>query len=283
MKFNNSCDGFYKDSLDVRFTKVCDNHCPFCIERHGLKAKPVNVDKMIENTIASGKKDILILGGEPLIEIEKVLHYISAIRKYVNHIYITTSLPKTILSNYDIFSKIMNLIDGLNVSLQHYDYQKNNEVLCASSNHNRINLLEKICSNNSFAEKCRISINLVKNQIDTKTEIDNFLTTMENIGVRHVKINELQNEDQLYVSFEKVYGYKMKSPYSHGCQGEIYLDKHNIKITLKRACFCVNKQLQANLMDFAKAFRKKLNPKKYMTNQVVLYEDGTLSNGWISY
>lgn len=36
-KFCNSCDGAY-DSLDVRFTKACDNDCAFCIERNGINS-----------------------------------------------------------------------------------------------------------------------------------------------------------------------------------------------------------------------------------------------------
>lgn len=31
----NSCDGAFS-SLDVRFTKRCDNNCEFCIEKLGI-------------------------------------------------------------------------------------------------------------------------------------------------------------------------------------------------------------------------------------------------------
>ena len=53
MTFTNSCDGYYKDSLDVRFTKMCDNNCPFCIEKGGITGKSTNVPAMIEATKAS--------------------------------------------------------------------------------------------------------------------------------------------------------------------------------------------------------------------------------------
>ena len=93
MKKLNSCDGLYHDSLDVRFTKACDNRCPFCIERNGIDEKGTNVEKMIESTIKSPKKDILILGGEPLLMLDKVYEYVIGIRSHVRNIYITTSLP----------------------------------------------------------------------------------------------------------------------------------------------------------------------------------------------
>lgn len=64
-KFCNSCDGAY-DSLDVRFTKACDNDCAFCIERNGINSLGLtNVEKMIDSTIKSGINSVLILGGEP--------------------------------------------------------------------------------------------------------------------------------------------------------------------------------------------------------------------------
>jgi 2-iminoacetate synthase ThiH len=49
MTFKNSCDGYYT-SMDVRFTKACDNSCQFCIEKQGLDnlGKP-NVKKMIDS------------------------------------------------------------------------------------------------------------------------------------------------------------------------------------------------------------------------------------------
>ena len=283
MKFSNSCDGCYSNSLDVRFTKACDNACAFCIERCGISGKSTNVDKLISSTLESGKKDILILGGEPLLKIEQVLEYVKGIRSSVEHIYITTSLPSTILAHWNTFCEIMEHIDGLNVSLQHYIPEINNQVLNASSKHNRLELLGKICNEETFANKVRVSINLVKGYIDTKTRLDTFLCVMKCLKVKHVKVNELQHEPELYVSFEEIYGKKFASPYAHGCQHDIVLKGHeDIRITLKRACFCVNENLDATISDCVKALLKttilkKKNPTKSFK---VLYEDGRLTQGW---
>lgn len=59
MRKVNSCDGIYKDSLDVRFTRICDNRCPFCIERNGIEGKETNVGRLIQSTIESEKKKFL--------------------------------------------------------------------------------------------------------------------------------------------------------------------------------------------------------------------------------
>ena len=272
----NSCDGIYKDSLDVRFTKVCDNHCDFCIERNGLSAKKQDIDKMILSTIQSGKKEILILGGEPLINLENIFKYINGIRDHVNKIYITTSLPHSIIDNYELFSQIADKIDGLNVSLQHYDWKINNKVLHASNNFNRIELLERLCKD--YSSIIRVSINLVQCYIDTKYQLDKFLSTMENIGVKHVKINELQHEPDLYVGFKYLYDLNLPSAYLNGCQTDIQLP-YNMRITLKRACFCVQPE---NILGTDEEYKKLKAQVRPDLGYTVLYEDGFLSKHWIT-
>lgn len=270
----NSCDGIYRDSLDVRFTKSCDNKCAFCIERKGIDNQGQNVEKMIEGTKKSGKKNVLVLGGEPMLNLQTLKTYIDGIKDFVENIYITTSLPNSINQDWNTFTYIMENITCLNVSLQHYDWKINNQVLNASSNHNRIEILEKICVN--YSKKVRVSINLVQGYIDTKAKLDTFLKTMEDIGVSHVKINELQHEPDLYVSFRDLYGMILPAPYVYGCQGDIDLG-YKMRITLKRSCFCTQPQ-HIRCTDIEE---EKFKQHKNEHTCTVLYEDGTLSDGWI--
>lgn len=284
-KIKNSCDGIYSNSLDVRFTRACDNNCPFCIERKGIAEKGTDVEKLISATINSGKEDILILGGEPFLKIHELYQYIRGIRPYVKQIYVTTSLPETVRDNFHVFKNIMKLIDGLNVSLQHYLDARNNQILHSNRPYDRILFLKSICECLSESQKIRVCVNLVKGGIDDEASLASFLNKMSDIGITHVKINELQHEEGLFVSFERIFEkylkenhIYMKSPYAHGCQRDIVLDNFNLKITVKRACFCVNSNLQATFPDFVKALKKKMTYQH--CQQLVLYEDGTLSNGW---
>lgn len=276
----NSCDGKYLTSLDVRFTKQCDNNCPFCIENNGIKAQIQDVDKMIENTIKEKERTtVLILGGEPFVNPEKLLKYVKGIRPYKKEIYITTSLPKHFLNfrNNEI-KEILDLIDGLNVSLNHYDSKLNNEIFKASSNHDRIKILSEL--NKEYADKIRVSINLVKGLIDNSEKLLSAIFFLEMIGTKHVKINELQHTPELYVSFEDIMYIKMKSPFSSGCQFEINknLLYTNMKITLKRACFLVEESRKASISDLIKIIIKKF--KKRIVTCKVVYENGEISEGW---
>lgn len=287
MKKINSCDGLYGNSLDVRFTKACDNACPFCIERNGIGTcgHGTDVDMLTEMTFASGKTSVLILGGEPLLEMEKAYRYVYALRhrfeSKIREIYLTTSLPYTIISGKKTFDRLMPMLTGLNVSLEHYDWSENNRLMNASSDHNRINLLRYICGNPDWALKTRVSLNLSKQGIHTASEINRFLSEMERIGVQQVKINELQHAEDMYVSFEDAYGLKLPSPYSNGCQTQINLPGHEaLEITLKRSCFIVEKSRKATLQDLCKVIYKRTHKATPARNNV-LYENGTLQDKWL--
>lgn len=281
----NSCDGIYNDCLDIRFTKSCDNNCSFCIEKNGIdNLGETNVNQMIENTIRSNKKTVLILGGEPFLYPDKLLQYIKGVRDYVQNIYITTSLPKTIDLTNKVVLDILDTIDGLNVSLQHYDWVVNNNILNTSSKHNRFKILSNILRDEKLAQKVRVSINLVRGYIDNKEKLMTCINLLHKINCKHIKINELQNVSKdVYISFEEIMNIKMKSPYSYGCQADIsYMFKdYNMRFTLKRSCFVVkDKDLaKATICDLLKTIVKQFT--KVKNNMCVMYENGMINNGWI--
>lgn len=281
----NSCDGKY-NSVDIRFTKSCDNKCPFCIESTGLHSLgKTRVDKIVQSTIQTKVKDILILGGEPMLVPDKVHQYITAIRNRPDgdeyKIYLTTSLPNTFNTSI-LVDEIISMLDGLNVSIQHYDSNINNTILNASSLHDRIELLRQL--NLKHADKIRTSINLSKGGIDTKEELVRCIETLKTIGCKYIKINELQNAPDVYVSFEDILNVKLPSPYSQGCQrvvdSKLICDNlDGVTILLKRSCFRVENTRKASFTDLIKTITKLFYRKKNIFR--VIYENGQLNNNWI--
>lgn len=272
----NSCDGAYS-SIDVRFTKACDNSCSFCIEKDGLDSLgKTDVDALIKGTLDSQIKNVLILGGEPFLQPEKLLQYIIGIANHVDTIYVTTSLPETFITKSNICDLIMDRITGLNVSVQHYDWRVNNILFNAIHNHDRMGVLFKL--NQVWANKIRTSINLNSEGINNYDKLLITLYNLQDIGCQHVKINELQHTDQ-FVSFEEITGYKMKSPFAYGCQTEVKLIGVNMKLTLKRSCFVVEDSLEATFSDLIKGLlRKLIKPKNKFQ---VIYENGKKENTWL--
>lgn len=279
----NSCDGKY-DSLDVRFTKKCDNRCSFCIERTGASSfGETKVEELIRATKASGIKDVLILGGEPFLYPDKLLAYVIGIRDYANKIYITTSLPATFLNNRTVINSIIDNIDGLNVSLQSVNWGVNNIILNATSNHNRIEILKDLTYN--YSDKLRVSINLTRGGVDSQSKLRYALSNLRYLGVKYVKINELQGAEVNYISFEYIMGCKLPSPYAHGCytyiDTKLYdLGEYDLQVMLKRSCFMVNPDLRPAWSDLFKLASKLVweKPNKFL----VLYEDGSQSRSWLN-
>jgi len=270
MKLNNSCDGIY-DSIDIRFTKDCDNNCKFCIEHKGLDSLgKTNVSALIQATIQSGIREVLVLGGEPFLYPKELLKYVVGIRDSVDKIYITTALPKTFVTQSKIIKSIISIIDGLNISIQSVDYKENIAILNTNHKHDRVKILEHL--NIKYSNKIRTSINLVKGGIDTGNKLLYTLKYLENIGCKQVKINELQDSPD-YVSYEDLMGYKLPSPYYNGCQTIIKQKIYTMKIILKRSCFLVEESRKASFMDLIKVVYKRFFYRP--TNKFkVLYENG---------
>jgi organic radical activating enzyme len=275
----NSCEGIYNNSLDVRFGKACDNNCAFCIEKSGIESLgDINVKALIESTINSDKKEILILGGEPMLDINKLHEYVMGIRPYKEKIFITTSLPKTVNLENEKVIDILDNINGLNCSIHHYNYMVNNYILKSSSRHDRIKLLKSIVK--LYADKVRVQTNLVKDVLDTKEEIEKFLKIMYMLGAQTVKLNELQDAPDQYVNYEKIMGIELPSPYAFGCQThtEYYMGilSKRMNIILKRSCFLTEKSLEKSGNDLEKLEQHSPNATQ------VLYENGKIENGWLS-
>lgn len=273
--FTNTCDGYY-NAMDVHFTFACDNNCDFCIDKMYIKkGYKTNVEKMIKS-VKKEKPDImLILGGEPFCLPEKLYMFVKSIRKYVKELYITTTLPRVFIVNSELTYEIINIIDGLNISIQNLDWKENNKIMNATYKYNRIDMMKNIIQ--KYPSKIRVNLNLVKNGIDSKEKLNEILNYLNNIGTQKVKINELQHISENYVSYEKIMNVKWSSAYAHGCQ--TFLKYGNIEVLVKRACFVTEDINKATLKDIFKILLQIIlfyKRKKYR----VLWENGKITNNW---
>ena len=276
----NSCDGIYNDSLDVRFTKACDNDCPWCIERRGVDAlgRP-DPEKLATMTELSGKRTVLILGGEPFLEVKRLARYVELIRDKVENIYITTSVPPQLDVNNPTVVKLLGMVNGLNVSLHSVDWRENNTILHASNHEfNRVKRLRGIL--NKFSAIVRVSVNLDVDGVNSREKLDNYLARVAELGCVQVKVNELQDAADHYVSFNSLYPeLRLGSPFANGCQTSVDVGQpRGLSVLVKRSCFVVNAG-QAGLADFGKAIARRVLGVRGSTT--VLYENGELSDGWL--
>ena len=97
----------------------CTKNCSFCTTKKEYKKKLASVDEIIEimQTVikkAPSIRDVVISGGEPLDDIEKLHKIVSSIPR--KRVFINTSFPKIKEEDKNKFAYILNRISGLNVS-----------------------------------------------------------------------------------------------------------------------------------------------------------------------
>lgn len=323
----NSCDGI-DGSLDIRLTKRCYNHCPFCIEKKlgvSTRRKDPDTKKMLDNILTINQdlrstlipnqdiESVLILGGEPLLHFEDLINLICWIKLLSKlKIYVTTSLPVDLVT-YPQFEELVTGVDGVNISY-HSGWKETNAAVYYRSKYNTYLETKKreylVRINKRYSHKIRINLNLSKCGVNSLNDLRYALNTFAELGCNWVKINELQDSPEYYVSFEDLTEEDLPSPYAHGCESVLYyqgltysLDSNlspvkpalyhrenlpdwlkGIKlpdlITLKRSCFLTEPSREATLSDLTKLILRKVLPlpkKKFR----VMYEDGSIYKGWL--
>ncbi len=281
---NNCCEGIY-NSYDVHFTSICDNRCAHCIDckyegLHIPKPDPVAIANAIIKHRA-GYDDVLFLGGEPCLFLDELQTCIDMIKVHTDlKVYVTTSVPKTMHDSPDKLSRLLESVDGINLSVQHYREDIADKIRRTKSQYDR----QAFYLEFPHKEKTRINLNIVKPYLYERGDILACLKHYDDMGFPEIKLSEIQHGAEYFVSFEKVMGIKLKSPYSHGCQTWVdmrpFIPGYKGKLLLKRSCFLCEKTLRASGMDFVKSVYRLVMPKPKNMYGVV-YENGTISKGWI--
>ena len=280
----NCCDGVY-NSFDVHFTSVCDNKCAHCIDQkyEGFNIKKPDVAGIATTILMNkdGYDDVLFLGGEPCLYLEELYECVEVIKEHTNlKVYVTTAVPKVCSDKYDLFVKLLELVDGINLSVQHHIEEIADDIRKVKSKYNR----QAFYNSLPHKEKIRINLNIVKPYLYTHGDISSCLMHYDRMGFNEIKISEIQHGKEYFVSFEDVFGINLKSPFYHGCQK--YLDMDTIipnfktPVLLKRSCFMCEDTLKASFIDGIKVGYKLLTPTP-KNKYGVVYENGKLINKWI--
>ena len=281
----NCCDGLY-NSFDIHFTSVCDNKCSHCID---LKYEGFGINKpdvqAIVNTIVenqNGYDDVLFLGGEPCLYLQELLDCVKQVREKTKlKIFVTTAIPKICSDRFDLFTELLEIIDGVNLSVQHYKEKIADEIRKVPAKYDRQAFYDSL----PHKEKIRINLNIVKPYLYTKEDIAACLLHYDKMGFDSIKLSEIRHGKEYFVSFEKTFGIKLGTPFYSGCQK--YLETAKIQelkgmktpLLLKRSCFMCEETLSASFMDGVKVaykFFNKTAPNKYG----VIYENGCLTKQW---
>ena len=78
---NNSCVDCKNNGINIKITNKCNCNCSFCIEKGGLETEEKPVETLVDATNLLGFDSVLILGGEPLLFIDKVEEIVNHLRQ----------------------------------------------------------------------------------------------------------------------------------------------------------------------------------------------------------
>lgn len=279
----NCCDGIY-NSFDVHFTSACDNKCAHCIDHKFSNLGIIKPDiyKIADQIIQYKDKieDVLFLGGEPCLFLEDLLKCIKILKEKTNlKLYVTTAVPKTCFDNKLLFEELIDLLDGINLSVQHHNEAIADQIRNTKSTYDRQTFYKSLPQKN----KIRLNLNIVKPFLFTKKDITECINYYDSMKFNSIKLSEIQHGTDVFVSFCDTFRIKMKSPYSYGCQSYLPITKIfpgvSTSILLKRSCFICEETLRASFEDGVKAVSKIFTKPK--NSYGVVYENGFLSKGWI--
>ena len=271
----NACAGGYGNCLDVKITNQCNAACAFCIERGGYSPAP---DKTpTELAIATvAQKDfptVLILGGEPTLY-PGLIEYLQLIRPYKKHIYMTTN---GLLLHALNLPALATLLNGVNISLHHYDPAVNDEILSGGPGKPKkvrtdLKLLRQAVDTlTRYGCPVRINCNLTRQGIHTDEDIRTMCFLAAWLGATSIRFTELQNaSDDDFIGADEFFDDLPEDPFTDGC--EVTLPNQYglpLQVIVKVTCGRVN-------------CRKPPVTEQPVRTGVtrVLYPNGEVSHGW---
>jgi len=245
----NSCAGNFSDWLEVHLIDKCNAHCAWCVEKDGYHPeKHVSWPRMANLIIGHDATNIILLGGEPTLY-KYLKPLIRALNDVNKKVWITTNgsllTPEFIENN----------LEGINISIHHYDLKLNEKITGISLKNLSIGKLKNV----------RFNCNCISGAIDSVTKILNYIEFAKQSGAHKVRFAELKNDTHKFVDLSKLFEYLNDDPFIKGCSNDVKIN--GFDVNFRQMC-----GLQTPLRP------KPVNPQQIIKK--VLYYDGLFYNGW---
>lgn len=285
LKYNSNVCDHISDEIIVMVTKACPNKCAFCIDQlnKGIKTPPDF--KAIKDTIMKYHDKVTCItlsGGEPLLYLEEVYDLTKYIKENTKcQVVINTSIPIQCYNNKELFFKLIDLCNCILLSGQHCSQFKADKIRISKSQFNR----NEFYSSFKDKDKFIISLNVHKPYLYTKFDILKNIEYFNNLGFKNIKICELYEHPESYVSIDEVLGINLPQPFAVQCSNKNVdisdlLPNFNGNLTIKKCCFIKSKNLKANFWDLFKTITRRLfMRKKYFFG--VIQPNGEIYPYWI--
>lgn len=266
----NFCGGNFQDWLEVKLTGVCNGRCSWCIEKDGYNPEyhaPWHV--IAETAIQTGKKNIILLGGEPTLHknLQQIINWMHREGRFV---WITTN--GSMLTPEFAINSLRN-VTGINISIHNFDLDKNWEITgCRLTEENLVETIAQLRWQGAVLSppgtSVRLNCNCINGHIDNIETICQYIKFAKRIGAHKIRFAELKQEDEGFVDLAKILDYKYglnDNPFIDGCNSDAVIN--GMPVNFRQMC-----GLQTSRRVTPE------NPEQCLKE--VLYYDGKIYNGW---
>lgn len=280
---DNLCSKNAVKMLSIKINDSCNAKCSFCVNRGGHKTNKIDIQKISEQAIFySEYKTIIITGGEPFLNFDKVLTLASSLRKHKDRIVLNTN--GTLLSP-DKINDLNGLIDELQVSIHHFDPNKNSEIFGQEISFENI---KESLKKKSFIFSVNSTFNNHYSENEFPIAINKMVELCKWLNADRLRLTELKKVDETqFVSASKFFRedspallYSSNELITKGCTYYYYQD--DIHISVKRLCQYAKGK---NATAFSCCFIDQNGQKKIDVDTIdtfkVIYPDGLVTNDWI--
>ena len=104
-------------------------------------------------------------------------------------VFVTTAVPKVCFDQRDKFIVLLSMLDGINLSVQHYNENIADKIRKVKSKYDR----QSFYAGLPYKDKIRININIVKPFLYTRDDIAQCLVHYDAMGFNSIKLSEIHH------------------------------------------------------------------------------------------
>jgi molybdenum cofactor biosynthesis enzyme MoaA len=190
----------YPEQIDIMVTAGCNAKCAFCVQEATYKPKNTQDDQFIlalQNHFGdfyrSGGRKVVITGGEPLLNVPRVLSTLKELNSYpdlkLKALYTNASLLLHPWGKTTVAEALKSANLGcVNISVHHYDDSINNEILGLP---NKVATQEIVAHLRDLDLPFRFNLVVQKGGIDNTDKFMRYVEWALDLGVQDIYAREL--------------------------------------------------------------------------------------------
>jgi len=279
----NLCSKYATKMISIKINNNCNRFCSFCIDRGGRNGNYISIDDIAKNGIFySDYRIVIITGGEPFLDFDKIVELAKRLRPYKQKIILNTN--GTLLTKEKTIA-LNGLIDELQVSIHHYDENRNNKIFGGNVSFENI---KKSLENKLFSLSINSNFTNEYTKEERPTAIHKMTTLCKYLNADRLRLTETKKvcennfvlASEFFPKSSLAVSRTSNELITKGCT--FFYNKDGIQVSVKRLCDYAKGE---DAIAFSCCFIDTNGQKKIDVDTVntfkVIYSDGLVTDDWV--